>query len=267
MAPGVDVEQIDANSWAISIRGFNSRYSNKVLVLVDGRSVYDPLFSGVFWDQLQMPLEDIDRIEVIRGPGATVWGANAVNGVISIITKSSKVTKGGMLTAAGGSQVHALSELQYGGTAGPNGTYRVFGDYSNIGNTGAQGGGPANDRWQSSDAGFRSDWDVSKTDSLMVQGDLFANQENQTINSSSIPTPNIQTFLQTLDAAGGNVLALWKHTLAGGSETSLQTYYDTYRRTDSGIPSKATTFGLDFQHHLTAGDYCYSVRKRVPHAA
>src|SRR6185295_16579125 len=101
MAPGVNVERIDANAWAISIRGFNARYSNKVLVLIDGRTVYTPSFSGVFWDHLNMPLEDIERIEVIRGPGATVWGANAVNGVISIITKSSKETKGGLLTAAG----------------------------------------------------------------------------------------------------------------------------------------------------------------------
>ena len=101
MAPGVDVQQIDASAWAISIRGFNSRYSNKVLVLIDGRTVYTPSFSGVFWDHLNMPLEDIERIEVIRGPGATVWGANAVNGVISIITKSSKETKGGLRHSRG----------------------------------------------------------------------------------------------------------------------------------------------------------------------
>ena len=102
MAPGVDVEQIDANTWAISIRGFNSRFSNKVLLLIDGRTVYNPIFSGVLWDQLGIPLEDIDRIEVIRGPGATVWGANAVNGVISIITKSSRDTKGWEATAGTG---------------------------------------------------------------------------------------------------------------------------------------------------------------------
>src|ERR1700722_3847430 len=98
LAPGVDVEQIDANAWAIGIRGFSSRYSNKVLVLIDGRTVYSPVFSGVDWDQIGMPLEDIERIEVIRGPGASVWGANAVNGVISIITKSSSQTQGGWVT-------------------------------------------------------------------------------------------------------------------------------------------------------------------------
>ena len=147
MAPGVDVEQIDANAWAISIRGFNSRYSNKVLVLIDGRTVYTPSFSGVFWEQLDMPLENIERIEVIRGPGATVWGANAVNGVISIFTKSSKDTKGGLVTAGGGSQVHALGLVQYGGAVGRGVSYRAFGKYFDIGNAAMPDGTPAADHW------------------------------------------------------------------------------------------------------------------------
>src|SRR6202158_3890623 len=119
--PGIDVARIDSNSWAISIRGFNNRYSNKVLVLIDGRTVYTPAFSGVFWEHLDMPLENIERIEVIRGPGATVWGANAVNGVISIFTKSAKSTKGGLAVAGGGSQLNALGLAQYGGAAGEGG--------------------------------------------------------------------------------------------------------------------------------------------------
>jgi iron complex outermembrane receptor protein len=251
MAPGVDVEQIDANAWAISVRGFNSRYSNKVLVLIDGRTVYSPIFSGVNWDQIGIPLENIDRIEVIRGPGGTVWGANAVNGVISIITKSSRDTKGGQLTAAGGSQTRALGQLQYGGGMGQNDTYRVFGDYSDIGNSAAQIGGRANDRWQRMDTGFRSDWDISKVDSLMVQGDLFSNRENQTSNSSYLSTTS--GFSQTLDAAGGDFLTRWNHTLAGGSQTSVQAYYDGYRRTDSGIPMRVGTFDLDIQEHIGVG--------------
>jgi iron complex outermembrane receptor protein len=254
MAPGVDVEQIDANAWAISIRGFNSRYSNKVLVLIDGRTVYSPLFSGVFWDQIDMPLENIERIEVVRGPGATVWGANAVNGVISIITKSSRNTKGGQVTAGGGSQVHAIGQMQYGGTAGKSGTYRVFGNYFDIGGSSVQPGGSANDSWRRMHTGFRSDWDLTKSDSLMIQGDLFANQENQTTRSGLIPTPYDRIFPQTLDVAGGDLLARWDHTLAGGSQTSLQAYYDTDRRTDFGAPSKVKTFDLDFQHHTALGD-------------
>jgi outer membrane receptor protein involved in Fe transport len=145
MAPGVDVQQIDANSWAISIRGFNSRYSNKLLVLVDGRTVYTPSFSGVFWEHLEMPLENIERIEVIRGPGATVWGANAVNGVISILTKSSKDTQGGLITAGGGSQ-SADGVAQYGGTAGSAGHSRRC-EYSSVNNSAMADGAAANDRW------------------------------------------------------------------------------------------------------------------------
>lgn len=252
MAPGVDVEQIDANTWAISIRGFNSRFSDKVLVLIDGRTVYSPVFSGVYWDQIGVPLEDIERIEVIRGPGGTVWGANAVNGVISIITKSSRDTKGGQVTAAGGSQLRASSQLQYGGAAGQNAAWRMFGDYSNIGNSAAQSGGSANDRWQRMDTGFRSDWDFSKTDSLMAQGGLFANLANQTTSSSYLTAA--AGLPQTLDSAGGDFLARWNHTLAGGSQTSVQAYYNTYRRDDSEIPIRATTFDLDIQHHAAVGD-------------
>jgi len=255
MAPGVDVEQIDANAWAISIRGFNFRYSNKVLVLIDGRTVYTPSFSGVYWDHIDMPLEDIERIEIIRGPGATVWGANAVNGVISIITKSSKETKGGLLTAGGGSQLHALGQLQHGGSAGrARGSYRIFAKYFDIGDAAAADGSPANDHWRRSHAGFRSDWDLTNRDSVMVEGDLFANRESGTFRSGFATTPFDTFTARDVAAAGGDVLARWNHRLAGGSQTSLQAYYDTYRRTEYGPPEVLRTFDLDFQHHLDAGD-------------
>src|SRR5205807_9632563 len=134
MAPGVDVAQIDGHVWAISIRGFGDRFTDKVLVLIDGRSVYTPTNSGVNWDQQNVPLEDIERIEVIRGPGGTVWGANAVNGVINIITKSAKATKGGLIRAGAGSQDTTQGLAQYGGSIGHSGAYRVFGDYAGVGN-------------------------------------------------------------------------------------------------------------------------------------
>jgi iron complex outermembrane receptor protein len=254
IVPGVDVQQIDANAWAISIRGFNSRYSNKVLVLIDGRTVYSPSFSGVFWEQIDTPLENIDRIEVIRGPGATVWGANAVNGVISIFTKSSNDTKGALVSAAAGSQIYDLGTLQYGGSAGNSGAYRVFGNHFDIGNAAMANGSPANDHWMRSHAGFRSDWDLSRRDSLVVEGDLFANEANQTRRGGFIPTPYDPIFNQRWDATGGNALARWSHTLDGGSQTSLQGYYDTDRRTDFGVPEVLRTFDLDFQHHITPGD-------------
>ena len=216
MAPGVDVEQIDANAWAISVRGFNSRYSNKVLVLIDGRTVYTPSFSGVFWEHLDMPLEDIERIEVIRGPGASVWGANAVNGVISIFTRSSKDTKGGLIAAGAGSQVHALGLVQYGGAAGQDGAYRAYGKYFDIGNSAMPDGSPAADHWMRVHGGSRADWDLSPRDSLMVQGDLFANEASQTRRSSFVPMPFDRIFNQSTDATGGDLSARWNHTLAGG---------------------------------------------------
>jgi iron complex outermembrane receptor protein len=236
------------------VRGFNSRYSNKVLVLVDGRTVYTSSFSGVYWEHLDMPLESIERIEVIRGPGASVWGANAVNGVISIFTRSSKDTKGGLIAAGTGSQVRALGLVQYGGAAGQDGAYRAYGKYFDIGNSAMPDGSSAADHWMRVHGGFRADWDLSPRDSLMVQGDLFANEASQTRRSGFVSTPFDRIFNQHLDAAGGDLLARWNHTLAGGSQTSLQTYYDTYRRDDLGVPEVLRTFDLDFQHHVAAGD-------------
>src|SRR6202040_2579554 len=126
MVPGLDVAQINANTWAISARGFNLQFANKLLVLVDGRAVYTPLFGGVYWDTVDVPLEDIDRIEVIRGPGGTVWGANAVNGVINIITKSAADTQGGLVTGGAGSEAQGFGTVQYGGKINENNKYRVF---------------------------------------------------------------------------------------------------------------------------------------------
>ena len=173
MVPGVNVAQIDASNWAISIRGFNDRYANKVLVLIDGRSVYSPDFGGVEWDEQDVPLEDIERIEVIRGPGGTVWGANAVNGVISITTKNSKATTGGLVTASGGSQEAGSGVAQYGGDAGANGAYRIFGKYSNIGEDKFPNRADAGDGWHLWHGGFRTDWTLSPQDVLTVQGDVF----------------------------------------------------------------------------------------------
>ena len=165
MVPGVDVAQIDANAWAITIRGFNSRYSSKLLVLIDGRSVYTPSFSGVYWDQLDLPLADIDRIEVIRGPGATIWGANAVNGVINIITRSSKATQGGLAELTAGTGVEPVSTLRYGDTVGSSGTYRAFAKYSRFTDGILDDGSPAADGWSRVHGGFRSDWTLTPRDS------------------------------------------------------------------------------------------------------
>ena len=252
--PGVDVARIDANSWAISIRGFNDRYANKVLVLIDGRSVYSPVFSGVFWEGQDVPLEDIERIEVIRGPGGTVWGANAVNGVINIITKSAKDTRGGLVTAGTGSQTNADGLLQYGGDLGGKGTYRVFGKYLNVEPSASPTGGEAADGWRTSHGGFRTDWDLASSDTLTVQGDILKTTEGQTITSVfSGALPLVRTFNDPLNLTAGNVLGRWNHTLANGSELSLQIYDDYLNHFEQGFVDEQNTVDLDLQQHLAWG--------------
>ena len=254
MVPGIHVAQLDANIWAISIRGFTDRYGDKVLVLIDGRSVYTPLTSGVNWDQQDVPLEDIDRIEVIRGPGGTVWGANAVNGVINIITKSAKATQGGLISAAAGSGGSAQGLFQYGGMIGQKGGYRAFGSFGNVGNSPSPNGETVADGWHKFHGGLRSDWDLSRRDSLTVQGDLFQSRESQTIDTLfSNDLPREAILQDTITVGAGDILGRWKHTLASGSDISLQFYYDGYHRVDRALSETRNTVDFDFQHHLTIG--------------
>jgi iron complex outermembrane receptor protein len=252
LAPGVDVARVDANRWAISIRGFNDQHANKVLVLIDGRSVYSPSFSGVFWDLQDVPLEDIERIEVIRGPGGTVWGANAVNGVINIITKSAKTTQGGLIVAGTGSQDHADTLVQYGGSIGQAGAYRVYGEYSAIANSVLPSGQQGSDGWSAGQAGFRSDWDLSPRDSLTVQGDFLKTDGGQTITTvfSNVLT---ETLDDVVTSTAGNALGRWTHTLANGSQMSLQLYDDYSRHVEQGFVDAQNTVDLDFQDHLSLG--------------
>jgi iron complex outermembrane recepter protein len=252
MAPGVDVARIDANTWAISIRGFNDRYSDKILVLIDGRSVYAPAFSGVYWDQLDVPLEDIERIEVIRGPGGTVWGANAVNGVISIITMSSKATQGGLLVARAGSTEQG-SLAQYGGSAGALGTWRAFGRYFNTDNSVNGAGGAAADGWHGFHGGFRTDLQPSPRDSVMVEGDLYSTAEGQTLTTVlSNHLPAVATFNDPITVGSVDLQARWSHTLQNGSDISLNVYDNYFNRLDQAIVETSNIFNVDFQHHFKA---------------
>ncbi|MGA2879301.1 MAG: TonB-dependent receptor [Bryobacteraceae bacterium] len=255
MVPGVNVAQIDASNWAISIRGFNDRYADKVLVLIDGRSVYSPDFGGVEWDEQDVPLEDIERIEVIRGPGGTVWGANAVNGVISITTKNAKATPGGLVTAGGGTQESASGLVQYGGSAGADGAYRIFGKYSNTGSNEFANGGDAGDGWHMSHGGFRADWSLSPRDALTVQGDMLETSGSETLTTlfSNALASGEKTLDSPSDVASADVLSRWTHTFSGGSDVSVQSYYDRDDRALWGIRDILDTVDLDVQHHLRLG--------------
>src|SRR5438874_6725058 len=172
MVPGLQVARIDENKWAIGSRGFNGRFDNKLLVLIDGRSVYTPLFSGVYWNVQDVMLEDVDRIEVIRGPGATLWGANAVNGVINIITKKAKDTQSTLVTAGAGTEERASGSARYGGTMGKT-AYRVYGKYFNWGPSQDSSGITAHDGWDALRGGFRADWTPTGSDSLTLHGDIY----------------------------------------------------------------------------------------------
>jgi len=252
MAPGVDVAQIDGNNWAVSIRGFNSLYANKVLVLIDGRSVYNPTFSGTVWNQLQVPLEDIERIEVIRGPGGTMWGANAVNGVISITTKTAQATQGCLVSAGTGSETSADGLVQYGGEAG-SGSYRVFSHFFKTSSGGATSNSTADDHEHVLQGGFRSDWKISARDSLTVQGDMVHIEAAEVFLADGSLTPAQGVVHDVAASDTGNVLERWTHALDGGSSFSLQAYVDREDRTDQGFHEARTTWDLDFQHHWKLG--------------
>jgi iron complex outermembrane receptor protein len=254
MVPGVEVAQINSSKWAISIRGFNGQYSNKLLVLVDGRTVYTPMLSGVFWDALDVTLDNIDRIEVIRGPGATVWGANAVNGVINIITKKASDTQGGFATAGGGSYEHGFGAARYGGRFGGATAYRVFADGFDRNHFPTPFGLNGNDEWEMVHGGFRVDTSASAQDSITVEGDANSGNAGEVASSVVSISPPINGLFDLRDRySGWDLLSRWNHIASAHSETSLQVYFDRNTRSDTTYGFGVNTFDLDFQHHISWG--------------
>lgn len=206
MAPGVQVAHINANAWAISVRGFNGRFADKLLVLIDGRSVYTPLFSGVFWEVQDTPLEEVERIEVIHGPGAALWGANAVNGIISIITKHARDTQGGRVTAGAGSVERGFASMRYGGTIAPNAYYRVYSKYFRRGDFVDAEGRRAADHWEMAQGGFRVDWEASARDSVTLQGDTYRGETGQATTLATPLPPFTGKVVGDTPISGFNVL-------------------------------------------------------------
>jgi iron complex outermembrane recepter protein len=254
MVPGMDVSQINANTWAVSARGFNDQFSNKLLVLIDGRAVYTPLLGGVNWDTQNVPLEDIERIEVIRGPGATVWGANAVNGVINIVTKSATDTKGAMVAGGGGTEGQAQGVVQYGGDIKGKMDYRIFANYLNYGSLPAVGGGSGQDNWDLLHGGFRTDSKISPKDSVTIQGDLYTGQGGATIiHIFSIEPPVAGNLNVDTQLSGGSILGRWNHTFSDRSDTTFQFYFDNYERAGPESDETRNTIDFDFSHHWTWG--------------
>jgi len=253
MVPGVNVAQINSNIWAISVRGFDGEFSNKLLVMLDGRIVYLPTFSGVFWDVLDLPLEDIQRIEVIRGPGGATWGANAVDGVINIITSKASESRGGIVVAGVGNLDQGFGTLQYGGTAGKNTDYRAFAKYFNEYHLPALQGNNGGDGWHILRGGFRVDSSLSAKDDLSVTGDMYSSRTGDiggTVNS--IASPAVQAEFSESNTTGGYVQTDWTHRQSERSDTSLQVSFDRYRRNDA-LRETRNTLDLDFSHHFRWG--------------
>ena len=252
MVPGLDVAQINANTWAISARGFNYQFSNKLLVLIDGRTVFTPSQDGVNWDTQDVPLEDIERIEVIRGPGATVWGSNAVNGVINVITKSATDTQGALVTAGGGTENRAFGTVQNGGMFGDM-SYRVFAKYFDIDSLPAVMG-PESDAWHLLHGGFRLDGHLRNADLVTLQGDVYAGSEGAVIGHiASFSPPDNENVARTTTLSGGNVLGRWSHLHSSGTETTLQVYVDRYQRLGGQLDETCDTIDIDFHQNARVG--------------
>jgi iron complex outermembrane receptor protein len=237
----LQVSQLNSNAWIISSRGFNTIFANKLLVMIDGRSVYTPLFGGVIWELQNLVLEDVDRIEVVSGPGGTLWGANAVNGVINIITKKAKETQGTYISASAGTFLRNMAEIRHGGKIGPKMFYRVYGQHFNRRSSFLPNGNESTDSWGMTQAGFRLDWTGTLVNEYTVQGDFYGGSRN---------TPGFHS-----NSNGQNILARWNHVISPRSNFSLQLYYDRYFRDD--VPSngsdKMKTYDIDFQYSFPAG--------------
>ena len=247
LAPGMDVAQVDANHWAITSRGFNDIFADDLLVLMDGRSVYTPVFGGVTWDTVNYPLEDLDRIEVIRGPGSTLWGSNAVNGVVNIITKSARDTQGGLFDGRlGTSQSGAVA--QYGGQIDDKTYYRVYDQYQYTNDNVTPTGDPAHDEAQLNQGGFRIDRYSDPKDTLTLEGDIYGEQ----FDYLTTPPPAGGAF--TGYDNGGNINAKWMHTESDRSDTSIQMYYSHESRDNVPASYDQDQLDAEFQNRIPLGD-------------
>lgn len=263
LAPGVEVAQIDSSKWAIGIRGFGTRLSRSVLVLIDGRTVYTPLFAGTYWEVQDTLLEDIDRIEVIRGPGGTIWGPNAVDGVINIITKSSKDTQGTFASAGGGNQEQGFFNYRYGGAADDGLTYKIYGkgftrgpeyhpDHNDF------------DAWRGVQAGFRMDWS-SGADVFSLEGDAYKQEDGEQVSATNYTPPLTENIDGYENLYGANINFRWKRTFSDTNNFQLQAYWDRTSRLEPNLGDYRNTFDLDLLEDTKVGsrnDFLYGVEAR-----
>jgi iron complex outermembrane receptor protein len=251
LVPGVEVAQISSDKWAIGIRGFEGYLSKAVLVMIDGRSVYTPLFAGVYWEMQDTMIEDIDRIEVIRGPGGTIWGANAVNGVINIITRNAQETRGSLVAAEGGNVEQGAVSARYG--AGDDHlAYRVWTKGFTRGPQFHQDSQNYDD-WRRGQAGFRLDWTPTGADSVTVSGGAYSMEAGSLLGISTYSPPALQNVQGNGDFSGQNLVAAWRRTFQSGSDIQLRAYFDRADRADLNYREVRDTVDFDFIHHLRRG--------------
>ncbi len=260
MVPGLQVAQHNANSWAVTSRGFSGmsrgisgQFANKLLVLSDGRSIYTPLFSGVSWEAQDFLLDDTERVEVVRGPGATLWGSNAVNGIINIVSKDARKTQGAFASVGGGSEQRAFSHLRYGGRLGDRTYYRVYGKYLKLDNLVNHDGDALNDGSNMFRGGFRFDSDLVYSH-LTLQGELYSGRLNRsynTIRSETGPFP--QQFDYRDETRGGHLLARMQHSFSNSSELTVQAYYDRVETEEAVVRGNINTYDMEFSHRFDVG--------------
>ena len=267
LAPGVEVARIDSNKWAVGIRGFGSRLSRSVLVLIDGRTVYTTLLAGTYWEVQDTMLEDIDRIEVIRGPGGTIWGPNAVDGVINIITKRAKETQGALVSAGGGNVDQGFLNARYGGSRGDRLQYRFYGKAFTRGPEYHEDGRNFDD-WRSIQGGFRADWERDPNNIFTLQGDLYDEQAGESVVATSYTAPYSSVLDQNALLSGGNIMGRWKRDQGEGRGFELQMYYDRTNRHEPNFGELRDTYDADFTQHwrlLSRNAVTWGVGARFSH--
>lgn len=257
--PGMQVARHNAHSWAITLRGFsglsrgvNGQFANKLLVLDDGRSIYTPLFSGVSWEAQDFLLEDIERIEVIRGPGAALWGANAVNGIINVISKSAEETQGGLVTLGGGTQQRAFGHLRYGGKIGDANYFRVYAKYLKVDDLVDSTGQNARDGWDTMRGGFRLDSNLSHQDQVTVEAEAFDANFGQQYSARFAELFGVVSSNRS-ESSGGHVIAKWRRHWSAFSDTKLQLYFDRVDIKDLQVKGRIDAFDVEFQHRFLTG--------------
>jgi iron complex outermembrane receptor protein len=255
LVPGMDVAQINANEWAVSARGFNAEFGRDLLVLVDGRTVYTPSSSGVYWNSQDVVMEDLDRIEVIRGPGATLWGANAVDGVINVLSKSAKETQGLLVSASAGSVAQDSATVRYGGELASNLYYRVYAKRIDQDAFTTAAGSSAGDSWYSTLCGFRADWEPPSQNLLTLQGDYYYNAAGAPNDQVSLTPPAVTLTTANDYNEGGNLLGRWTRTFSDASQCMVQSYFDNVQEDNGHGTLNQNTFDIELQDRFPLGSW------------